>query len=61
MTMVFINSRGKDFSIESLQIKNFLPEAYGLVNLKTNEEINLNSIDNFLINKMTAEIFLIRK
>jgi len=60
-TMVVINSREGEFSIESSQIKNFLPEANGLVNLKTNEEINLNSIDNFLINKMTAEIFLIRK
>jgi neopullulanase len=61
ITMVLINSREKDFSMESLQIKNFLPEANELVNLKTKEEINLNSIDNFLINKMTAEIFLIRK
>ena len=39
----------------------FWPEAKGLLNLKSKEEINLNSIENFTINKMSAEIFLIRK
>jgi neopullulanase len=61
MSLVLINSNENEITIESSQIKKFLPEANGLVNLKTNEEINLNSIDNFLINKITAEIFLIRK
>jgi hypothetical protein len=59
--MVLINSREEEFSIESSQIKKLLPEAESLFNLKSKEEIVLNSIDQFYINKMTAEIFLIRK
>ena len=60
-TLVLINSREEELSFESSQIKNFLPEANELVNLKTNEEITLDSVDSIKINKMTAEIFLIRK
>lgn len=61
MTMVVINARGEDFSFESLQLKKYLPEANEIVNLKSNTEINLKTVDRFLINKMSAEIFLIRK
>lgn len=60
-TLVLINSREEELLIESSEIKMFLPEANGLFNLKSKEEINLNSVDNIQINKMTAEIFLIRK
>ncbi|MBK9099695.1 MAG: cyclomaltodextrinase C-terminal domain-containing protein [bacterium] len=60
-TLVLINSREEELSIESSQLKNFLPEANGLFNLKTKEEIKLDSVDNIQLNKMTAEIFLIRK
>nr|MCU0364922.1 cyclomaltodextrinase C-terminal domain-containing protein [Ignavibacteriaceae bacterium] len=60
-TMVLINSREEEVSIQTAQIKKFVPEANELVNLKTKEETNLNSVDNFNVNKMTAEILLIRK
>jgi glycosidase len=59
-TMIFINSREEELSIQSSQLKNFVPEAKELLNLQTREEINLNSVDKFQINKMTTEIFLIR-
>ena len=61
MAIVLINSNEEELSLESSQIKMFLPEAKGLFNLKSNEEINLSSINNFTLNKMSAEIFLIRK
>ncbi|MBP1683751.1 MAG: Alpha-amylase, partial [Ignavibacteriaceae bacterium] len=38
MTMVLINSREEEFSIESSQIKKLLPEAESLFNLKSKEE-----------------------
>jgi glycosidase len=61
MAMILINSSEEELSLESSQIKMFLPEAISLLNLKSKDEINLNSINQFSINKMTAEIFLIRK
>ena len=61
MAMVIINSNEEELSIESSQIKKFLPEVSGLFKLNTNEEFNLNLNDRLTINKMTAEIFLIRK
>ena len=61
MALVLINSSEEELSLESSQIKMFLPEAKGLFNLKSKEEINLSSINNFTLNKMSAEIFLIRK
>lgn len=60
-TLVLINSSEEELSIESSQIKKFLPEANGLLNLKSKEEIKLDFVDNIQINKMTAEIFLLRK
>jgi neopullulanase len=61
MALILINSNEEELSLESSQIKMFLPEAKGLFNLKSKEEINLNSTNSFTLNKMTAEIFLIRK
>lgn len=60
-TVIFINSREEQFPMEISQIKKFLPEANKLVNLKTKEEIDLISIDKFMIQKMTAEIFLVKQ
>ncbi|HSW56071.1 MAG TPA: alpha-amylase family glycosyl hydrolase [Ignavibacteriaceae bacterium] len=61
IAMILINSSEEDISVESALIKKFLPEAEGLLNLKSQEEINLKSIDHFAMEKMTVEIFLIRK
>jgi glycosidase len=61
VAVILINSAEEDILLETSQIKLFLPKAKGLVNLKSKEEIQLNSINNFSLNKMTAEIFLIRK
>lgn len=60
-TMVLINSREEELSLESSEIKKYLPEADELLNLKTKEEIKLDAVQNIKINKMTAEIFFIRK
>ena len=59
--MILINSGEEAISIKSSLIKKFLPEAEELLNLKSQEEINLNSTDHFSMDKITAEIFLIRK
>lgn len=39
----------------------FLPGADVLMNLKTNDDVNLNQDSQITINKLTAEIFLVRK
>jgi len=61
IAMILINSNEEDISVESSLIKKFLPEAEGLLNLKSQDEINLNSVDHFALDKITADIFLIRK
>jgi glycosidase len=61
IAMILINSSEKDISVESALIKKFLPEAQELFNLKSQEATNLNSTDHFSMDKITAEIFLIRK
>jgi len=61
IAMILINSNEEDISVESSLIKKFLSEAEGLFNLKSQDEINLNSVDHFAVDKMTADIFLIRK
>jgi hypothetical protein len=45
--MILINSGEEDISVESSQIKMYWPEAKGLLNLKSQEEINLHSVENF--------------
>ena len=59
--MILVNSAEENILVEPSQIKMYWPEAKGLLNLKSHEEINLNSAENFTINKMSADIFLIRK
>ena len=61
VAVILINSGEEDILLETSKIKMFLPDAKALINLKSKEEINLNSINNFTLNKMSAEIFLIRK
>jgi len=61
VTMILINSREEELTVESSLIKKYLPEAQGLINIKTEEKIDLHSVEKFQVNKMTAEIFLIRK
>jgi glycosidase len=61
MTLVLINSNEEEISIEPSTIKSFLPEVKTLVNLQSKEKFDLSSAINLSINKMTAEIFLIRK
>jgi glycosidase len=58
---IIINSSDKDFDLEYSMIKKYLPEAESLLNLKTNEEFNLNKQNVVKINKMDAEIFLVYK
>jgi glycosidase len=58
---IIINSSDKDFDLEYSMIKKYLPEAESLLNLKTNEEFNLNKQNVVKINKMDSEIFLINK
>jgi neopullulanase len=61
IAMILINSSGEAISVESSLIKKFLPEAGILFNLKSKEEIKLYDDTQIEINKMSAEIFLIRK
>lgn len=61
MSLVLINCNEDELSIEPSTIKSFLPEAKVLINLKSKEEIDLNSIEQFYLNKLTAEIFLINQ
>ena len=61
IAMILINSGEEKISLDSSQIKMLLPEASGLLNLKSNEEIDLNLYDHLTINNTTTEIFLIRK
>ncbi|MDZ7623095.1 MAG: alpha-amylase family glycosyl hydrolase [Ignavibacteriaceae bacterium] len=57
IAMILINSGEEDISVESSLIKKFIPEAEELINLKSQDEINLNSIDHFAMDKMTDFIF----
>jgi glycosidase len=59
--MILVNSAEENILVEPSQIKMYWPEAERLLNLKSQEEINLISVENFIINKMSADIFLIRK
>jgi glycosidase len=59
--LVFINSSEIDLPVQPSQLKMFLPGADVLLNLKSNEEINLNQNAQIIINKLSAEIFLVRK
>ncbi len=61
MAIILINTNEQELLIDASQIKMFLPEASGLINLKTKEELDLSTNNQMTINKMTAEIFLIRK
>ena len=61
IAIILINANEQELLIDASQIKMFLPEASGLINLKTKEEIDLSTNNQMTINKMTAEIFLIRK
>ncbi len=59
--LVFINASENDLAVQPSQLKMFLPGADFLMNLKTNEDVNLNQDSQITINKLTAEIFLVRK
>ncbi len=61
IAVVIINSSDEDFDLEYSMVKKYLPEAETLLNLKTNEEFNLNEQTRMKINKMSAEIFLVNK
>ena len=58
--LVFINASENDLALRPALLKMFLSGADVLLNLKSNEEINLNQ-NAPIINKLSAEIFLVRK
>ncbi|MGB5287470.1 MAG: alpha-amylase family glycosyl hydrolase, partial [Ignavibacteriaceae bacterium] len=60
IALIIINSGEKDILLEHSQIKLFLPEAGVIFNLKSKVEFNLDVDDQLEIQKMTAELFLIR-
>jgi len=57
--VIFINSGSEDFNIESSFAKKYLSDVKTLINLKTNEEIILDSLTQVNIGIMSAEIFLV--
>ena len=59
--LIIINALENELTINSTELKTFLPEAKGLQNLKTKEEYKLDVLNTFSINKVAADIFLIRK
>jgi glycosidase len=59
--LVIINTSDDDLPVQPSQLKMFLPGSNVLLNLKSKEEINLNQDAQIIINKLTAEIFLVRK
>jgi glycosidase len=59
--VVIINSSENDLLFQFSQLKMFLPDFNLLLNLKSNEEINLNREEQIILNKLNAEIFLVRK
>lgn len=59
--LIFINASEEDLPIQPSQLKIFLPGSNVLLNLKSEEEINLNQDAQVIISKLTAEIFLVRK
>jgi len=59
--LIIINASENELNINPIQLKVFLPEVKGLLNLITKEDYEVDLIDKFTINKVTAEIFLIRK
>ena len=59
--LIIINASENELTINSNELKTFLPEAKGLLNLKTKEDYELDLIDKFVINKEATDIFLIRK
>jgi hypothetical protein len=58
---VFINASDDDLPVQPSQLKAILPGSNLLLNLKSGEEINLNQDAQITINRLTAEIFLVRK
>jgi glycosidase len=61
VVMIIINSGEDDLYLEYSMLKKYLPEAESLFNLKSDEKINLKLDTPLLINKMDAEIFLVKK
>lgn len=59
--VVIINSSENDRLFQPWQLKIFLPGFNLLLNLKSNEEINLNREEQIILKKHKAEIFLMRK
>ncbi|MEJ2105084.1 MAG: alpha-amylase family glycosyl hydrolase [Ignavibacteriaceae bacterium] len=59
--LIFINASDVDITVKPFQMQTFLPEAKALLNLKTNQLINFESVGSFIINKFSAEIFLAKK
>lgn len=61
IALILINAGEKELVIEPNQINMILPEAKQIMNLKTKEVVDFYQKEQFTINKLTAEIFLIRK
>ncbi len=59
--LVVINASENDLPVQPSRLKIFLPGANHLQNLITNEEINLNQDSQIIIQKLTTEIFLVKK
>ena len=61
IALILINAGERDLVMEPYQVNMFLPEAKKLMNLKTKEVLDFNVTDQFTINKITAEIFLVEE
>lgn len=61
MAVILINSGEEDISMESSRIKMFLPEANQLKNIKTNFVFNSDKDEVIILDRCSAEIFLIKK
>jgi neopullulanase len=59
--LVILNTGKDDLSMNASQLKMFLPESRQLLNLKTNERIDLGSDELITLKGFNAEIFLQRK
>jgi neopullulanase len=61
IALIIINSSDNDITLDSTKIKEYLPEAKMLFNLKSEGEIILNAETQVKIKKVSSEIFLVNK
>jgi len=59
--LIFINASDADITVKPFQMQAFLPEAKALYNLQTNQLINFEGVGSFIFNRVSTEIFLVRK